>query len=292
MNEVDNRRLCLVMAKNPLLAPTATLEVTSLNGVEWKKPYSVVVQPADPQRPRGSISDEPILIELLSAKVADYNAMRSSNPTIVTSIGALEEKLAGCRSRDQILTSLRRLHNTQVSTHYAPHGERRKYTGTLLEHLGVQARGHLEIRLSQLLMEQITRRQLLKAPTEYHEAKGLRRRVWALCLAFCGRGRASWTMPVTEVWRRSGSTNELRKFIYAFRQLIAADEIPGYRLTIAEGRPQPVVIEHAPPSFAPIEPNYQAQPSVHTIDLYLDLEPQPEVPREIVVNYVDLFPEG
>lgn len=287
MSELDNRRLPNLLAKHPLLAPIATLEMTCLNAVEWKKPYTVLVQPADTQQPRASVGDEPVLIELLAEKVADYNAMRSSNASIVTSLGLLEEKFGGTRGREQLLTSVRRLQNTSVSTHYAPYGERRSYQGTLLEQVELRPRGELKIQLSQLLMEQVARRQLLKPPADYFEAKGLRRRIWALCLAFCGRDRTSWTMPITELWRRSGSTNELRKFIYAFRQLIAADEIPGYRLTMADGRPQPVIIEHADRSLEQSQSGSTPEGTLPII--YLDLGPEPDPPAPTILKPIDLF---
>ncbi len=287
MSELDNRRLPNLLAKHPLLAPTATLEMTSLNAVEWKKPYTVLVQPAGSQQPRASVGDEPVLIELLAEKVADYNAMRCSDASIVTSLGLLEEKFGGTRGREQLLTSVRRLQNTHVSTHYAPYGERRRYQGTLLEQVELRPRGELKIQLSRLLMEQVARRQLLKPPGDYFGAKGLRRRIWALCLAFCGRDRASWAMPITELWRRSGSTNEPRKFIYAFRQLIAADEIPGYRLTMAEGQPQPVIIEHSDRSLDQSQTGSAPEGTLPVI--YLDLGQEPDPPAPTIINTIDLF---
>lgn len=285
VSEVDNRRLPQFLAKHPVLAPTVTVEMTTLNAVEWKRPYSVLVRPADPQNPRASINDEPVLIELLAEKVADYNAMRCSDASIVTSLGALEEKFGGTRGREQLLTSVRRLQNTQVFTHYAPHGERRPYEGTLFEQVELRPRGELKIQLSQLLMEQVARRQLLKPPADYFDAKGMRRRIWALCLAFCGRDRVSWTMPVTELWRRSGSTNELRKFIYMFSRLITANEIPGYRLTMTDGRPQPVTIEHSAKS--PEQTDTSPERTMPVI--YLDLGPEPNPPTKTIVNTIDLF---
>jgi hypothetical protein len=294
MTEPDNRRLPNVLSKLPLLSAVPTTTALRFDGVEWRKPYSVLVEPANPAHPRAYLADEPLLIELVSRLVRELNDTGSVSRSTVYGLSDLEAGIArshGGRGREQTLSSLNRLHNTQVFTHYRPYGEREMSSDTLISRMQLLDRSRVEISLSPLLVEDVARRQISKPPIGYFAARGLRRRIWALCLAFCGKQRPHWTMPLPEVWRRSGSVNDLRKFAYSVRTLLLADDIPGFRLALGAGRPQTLSIERLADFAAEVG---TAGPPAADAGAYveIDLGPQLHHLTELSIDWRDLFPEG
>jgi hypothetical protein len=237
MTEPDHRRLLTAVAKLPLLSTLPVTTDTRFHSVEHRKPFYFFVRPENSAASRACLSDEPVLIALASRLVADSNALSPLSTTVTVTPMELELQIGrahGGQSREQTLLSLSRLRNTELFTDYGPGGDRSVlYHSTLIEDLSTPSRGAWSIRLSPYLVGQVQHRQMLKPPAEYFAARGLRRRFWAICLAFCGKGRAEWQMPLPELWARTGSTDQLRKFANSLRKLIADEAaIPGFRLSL------------------------------------------------------------
>jgi len=237
MTEPDHRRLLTAVAKLPLLSAVPVTTETRFRGVEHRKPFYFVVRPENSAASRACLSDEPILLALASHLVADSNTLMPLSTIVTVAATELERLIGrahGGQSREQTLLSLRRLRNTELFTDYSPGGDRSVlHHSTLIEDLSTPSRGAWSIRLSPYLVGQVQHRQMLKPPLEYHAARGLRRRFWAICLAFCGKDRAEWQMSLPELWARTGSTDQLRKFANSLGKLVTDEAaIPGFRLSL------------------------------------------------------------
>lgn len=286
MTDIDDRRLPLALAKLPLLSAAPSTSAAEFRGVEDRMPFFIRIEPNDQRFPRGCLSDEHALITLLAPLVAKANVLGPMHEPLEISPTELGRQLGaggGHDARVRAIRSLHRLANTMVTTDYITGGRREISHQPLLALLSTPARGAWTVSLSPLLIDQVFRRHLIKPPIEYFEAKGLRRRIWSASLAFCGKRRPTWRMPMLELWRRSGSIDAGRKFAFAVRTLCDAGSVPGFKLSVEdEGRHRFFVMAH--------DPNVRSAPSAppqspeNIIFLGIDPEPARHIAAELHLN--------
>lgn len=280
MTEINDRRLPLALIKNTLLSAAATSTVAEFRGVEHRVPYFIRTEPVHPTFPRGCLCDEQVLIALLCPIVAKENVLGPLHHPIEVSPAELIRQVGETSGDDRARAtrSLKRLGNTLVTTDYGTSGRREVSCHPLLTVISAPARGLWTLTLSPFLIDQVFRRQLIKPPADYFEARGLRRRIWSIALAFCGKRRDSWRMPMLELWRRSGSVDVARKFSFAVQKLAAEGAVPGFKLSIERelGRRFFLIARDL---------DLPEPTSLARVDLHLDLQPEPEpAPSAIYLN--------
>jgi len=148
--------------------------------------------------------------------------------------------------------ALARLRGTSIETNIATAGQRERRGFGLVDEWRVVERDEdermvaIEVTLPDWLFRSIRERQVLTLDPAYFELRGaLERRIYALCRKHCGRQKR-WRIGLTLLHEKAGSASTRKRFRQLMKQLVEADNVPGYRLAFDVERDQVTVYSRAP----------------------------------------------
>jgi plasmid replication initiation protein len=89
---------------------------------------------------------------------------------------------------------------------------------------------HIQINLSDWLMDSIERGQVLTLHNDYFRIRSpLERRIYEICRKHCGK-QPQWQISLDKLQNKTGSNAPERRFRYNLRKIIKEDETPDYRI--------------------------------------------------------------
>ena len=209
---------------------------------------------------RATIHDKDILIYCISQLVAALNAGREVSRTLQLRahdlLVATNRETSGDSYR-RLREAFERLAGTRITTNIVT-GEDEVTTGFgLIEAWEIvrKTRGgrmvSVAVTLSDWLYQAVLNRSVLTLSRDYFRLrKPLERRIYELARKHCGR-QPAWRISVETLHKKSGSGSPRRVFRAMLREMIAADPLPGYRLTEEPGdillvRPRARTVTGAP----------------------------------------------
>jgi len=138
--------------------------------------------------------------------------------------------------------ALGRLSGTRIETNIETDGQRERAGFGLIEGWSVIEKGPdgrmvaVEVTLPKWLYRSVLAGDVLTLDADYFRLrKPLDRRLYEIARKHCG-SQLSWKISLTKLHEKSGSTGPLKKFRLAVKSLVAADELPGYRVTLDAGK--------------------------------------------------------
>lgn len=138
---------------------------------------------------------------------------------------------------DLLGAALARLKGTVVETNIATAGVRRRAGFGLIDSFTIIERNQdgrmttIEVTLPEWLYGSVLCNEVLTLSPEYFQLrKALDRRIYELARKFCGR-QPRFQIRLLNLYARSGSTDNIKKFRAAVRALARAGTLPGYSIT-------------------------------------------------------------
>ena len=93
---------------------------------------------------------------------------------------------------------------------------------------------HIQINLSDWLMDSIERNQVLTLHRDYFRIRRpLERRIYELCRKHCGK-QPQWQISLEKLQNKTGSNAPVRRFRYNLQKIIKEDETPDYQLSLSD----------------------------------------------------------
>lgn len=190
-------------------------------------------------RGRATIHDKDILIYCISQLVAALNAGRTITRTLRLTAHDLlvaTRRDTGGDSYARLVEAFERLAGTRITTNIAQGGVETTSGFGLIEAWEIIRRTKggrmvsVAVTLSDWLYRAVTARAVLTLSRDYFALrKPLERRVYELCRKHCGQQR-EWRIGLALLQRKCGSDAPIRVFRAAIRRMIAAGNLPDYRL--------------------------------------------------------------
>ena len=138
--------------------------------------------------------------------------------------------------------ALSRLRGTTIETNIETDGRRERAGFGLIEGWRVIEKGPddkmvaVEVTLPEWLYRSVLAKQVLTLDADYFRLrKPLDRRIYEIARKHCGP-QSSWKIGLVNLYEKSGSTGPLKKFRLTVRSLVAANQLPGYRVTFDAGK--------------------------------------------------------
>lgn len=145
---------------------------------------------------------------------------------------------------DALEDTLERLRGTGIKTNMATGGTRTRRGFGMIEDWEIIERGHdgkmgaVEITLSKWLFNAIKSLEVLTINRDYFRLKGgLEKRLYELARKHCGN-QATWSVSEEILFKKSGSTGNIRDFRRLAKNIIKKDSIPDYRMIYKEDERQ------------------------------------------------------
>lgn len=136
--------------------------------------------------------------------------------------------------------TLERLRGTGIKTNIETGGQRRRKGFGLIEDWEIVERGRdgrmdsVEVTLSQWLFNAIRSLEVLTINKDYFRLTGgLEKRLYELARKHCGN-QATWSVGEDILFKKSGSTGNIRDFRRMVKNIIKKDSIPDYRMLYNE----------------------------------------------------------
>jgi plasmid replication initiation protein len=231
-------RIFITLLKCPFTSLALTSAPTEWNGYEHQKAFRLHVRSDLIGSSRATIMDEIVMIYVATELATRVNQGGTLDDPVFfhpkDMLRSMGQNPGGTQVR-ALSASISRLQNTAVVTDLAPNGLRRSSIFNIVEQFNVPPsgkRGAWEIRPASFFVDQAKNGQILKLDTGYFKLHGLARRLAGWCRAHAGgKGYETWRLPFGTAFLKSGSTDEPRKFRYALRRLIDANNVPGFHLS-------------------------------------------------------------
>lgn len=210
-------------------------------------------------RGRATIHDKDILIYCISQLMVALNAGRALSRTLHLKahdlLIATNRETSGDAYR-RLREAFERLAGTRITTNIVTGNTETTSGFGLIESWEIvrKTRGgrmvSVAVTLSDWLYQAVLGRSVLTLSRDYFRLRRpLERRIYELARKHCGR-QPNWRVSVDTLLKKSGSGSPRRVFRAMLREIIAADHLPGYRLTEEPGdiihvSPRTTVIEGA-----------------------------------------------
>ncbi len=220
-------------------------------------------------RGRATIHDKDILIYCISQLVAALNAGREVSRTLQLKahdlLIATNRETSGDSYR-RLREAFERLAGTRITTNIVTGPKDDPYEITtgfgLIERWEIvrKTRGgrmvSVAVTLSDWLYQAVLGRSVLTLSRDYFRLRRpLERRIYELARKHCGR-QPAWRVSLEVLMKKAGSSSPRRVFRAMLREIIAADNLPDYRLT-----EEPGDILHVAPRAAPADGAPQLAPA-------------------------------
>ncbi|HGO6074953.1 TPA: replication initiator protein A [Burkholderia cepacia] len=196
-----------------------------------------------------TIWDKDIMIYATSQLVEGINSGRkdASNRTVrfiaYDYFVATERGTSGAEY-EALEKGLERLEGVRIKTNIAGGGKRDRRGFGMIESWKIVEREHddrmaaIEITLSTWAFNAIKELEVLSINRDYFRLTGgLERRLYELARKHCGN-QPTWTVSEEILFKKSGSTGNIREFRRLLKAIIAADSIPDYRMRYHEQKRQ------------------------------------------------------
>jgi plasmid replication initiation protein len=188
-----------------------------------------------------TIWDKDILIYAISQLVEGINQNREPNRVLrMTAYDLLvsTNRHTGGGDYEQLTDAFRRLSGTRIETNIVTNGERIRHGFGLLDEWRIieknPANGRMvaiELTLSRWLYNAVIAREVLTLNREYFRLGGaLERRLYELARKHCGQ-QSKWSISIELLYKKSGSSDLLKRFRAAIKRLVLADSLPEYRMS-------------------------------------------------------------
>jgi plasmid replication initiation protein len=221
---------------------------------QWEskdKERSITVTPS--VKGRATQFDKDLLIYVVSQMTEALNRERPDAQTRVVRFRVYDylvstNKLTGGKEYQRLQDALERLTGTRIKTNIKTGGVRVKELFGLIESATIveKAPGDetmiaVEVTLSKWLFNAVQAHEVLTINPDYFRLrKPIERRLYELARKHCGdQGR--FVIGVELLQEKCGSTSTLNEFRRALREVIAADTLPDYKLTIDKEKDQVVI---------------------------------------------------
>jgi plasmid replication initiation protein len=232
-----------------------------------------------------TIHDKDILIYCISQLMAAVNAGRQIGRTLQLRahdlLVATNRETSG-DSYKRLRESFERLAGTRITTNFETGGEEVTTGFGMIESWQIvrKSRGgrmvSVAVTLSDWLYRAVLSKSVLTLSRDYFRLrKPLERRIYELARKHCGR-QPAWQVSVETLLKKSGSASPRRVFRKMVRDMIAADQLPDYRLSEEPGdiirvTPRSSMVESATDMRTPLlkpETLEQARTLVPGADVY------------------------
>ena len=201
---------------------------------------SVIVKPGADGL--ATIWDKDVLIYLVSQVVEGLNRGREDAKNRKVRFRAYDylvstNRPVGGEHYKRLEAGLDRLKGTTIKTNVVAGGVRIKHAFGLIDDWKIVERSPtdermigVEVTLSEWLYNAIVAREVLTLNRDYFRLGGaLERRLYELARKHCGH-QPKWTVGMELLYKKSGSSDLLKRFRAAIKRLVLADGLPDYRL--------------------------------------------------------------
>ncbi|MBV0888823.1 replication initiator protein A [Komagataeibacter oboediens] len=184
--------------------------------------------------PMATIWDADILIWAVSRLVAARRRGVPVSPRVHGSMGEVLRFIGrdpGAIRYDRLRASLDRLHETRVTTSLRQTREGAQGFSWLVA--WQERRGELDLILPQWVCDAAGRRGVLTLDPRYFALTGgFERWLYLLVRRHAGQQSGGWAFDLPHLYRKSASRSPFPRFVFEIRRLVAADNLPGYRLRL------------------------------------------------------------
>lgn len=192
-----------------------------------------------------TIWDKDLLIYAMSQLVEGINSGRSDASNRTVRFTAYDYFIATNRGTsgaeyDALEKTLERLKGTQIKTNIETGGERSRRGFGLIEDWEIVERGTegrmfaIEITLSRWLYNAVQAMEVLTINKDYFRLTGgMEKRLYQLARKHCGN-QPMWVVSEEILFKKSGSTGNVRDFRRMVKDIIKADTLPDYRMRYDE----------------------------------------------------------
>jgi plasmid replication initiation protein len=188
-----------------------------------------------------TIWDKDILIYAISQLIEALNQDRPISRTVrlkAYDLLVATNRHTGGKNYERLADAFRRLKGTVIETNIATNGQRVRAGFGLLETWKIveknPASGRMiaiELTLSEWLFRAVCAREVLTLSRDYFRLdSGLERRLYELARKHCGR-QETWTIGLSLLHEKSGSTDSLKSFRHQFKRAVTRDVLPSYHLS-------------------------------------------------------------
>ncbi len=188
---------------------------------------------------RATIHDKDILIYCISQLMAALNAGRAISRKLTLKahdlLVATNRDTSG-DSYTRLKDAFERLAGTRITTNLTTGGVEATHGFGLIESWEILRRSSggrmisVTVTLSEWLFRAVEARSVLTLSRDYFRLrKPLERRIYELVRKHCGR-QVNWTVSVTTLHKKSGSTAPVRVFRAALRRMIGTATLPDYAM--------------------------------------------------------------
>jgi plasmid replication initiation protein len=194
-----------------------------------------------------TIWDKDVLIYAVSQLVEALNQGRTISRTVhlkAYDLLVATNRHTGGRSYERLKEAFRRLRGTTIETDIPTNGVRINRGFGLIDGWKIIEKSKdgrmvaVELNLSEWLYNAVLAREVLTLDRDYFRLDGgLERRLYELARKHCGN-QPHWAVSMELLHKKSGSTDMLKRFRAAVKQLVLADTLPGYRLRYEPGGDQ------------------------------------------------------